>query len=78
MQFFVNGQAVSLEGMTDFAQLELPRGQHRVEYRYQNTLHVFFVQALRVYLLLLLCMLIGLISTAIYRASKSIRVSGVY
>lgn len=74
MQFSVNGQVVDLDDMTGPAHFELPQGEHRVEYRYINTLHVVFVQMLRIYMISFFCVLIWLVGSTTYRALKGVQV----
>jgi hypothetical protein len=76
MQFSVNGQAVDFHGIASLARLELPQGKHRIEYQYKNTLHVFFVQVLPFYLIILFSVSIWLIIGAAYRATKGVQISG--
>lgn len=57
MQLFVDGQPlplpVHLEEKPTLTEFVLPPGEHKIEYRYTNGLHIFFIKLLKFYLLAL-------------------------
>lgn len=69
MQFFIDGQPLSMHlgekpTLTEFV---LPPGEHRIEYRYKNRLHIFFVKLLKFYFLALFGAICWLIASFFYK-----------